>query len=189
MPLLFKKEIDDTLFGVWKMLPSEATKRERERENVQWLLNELCGEEKTIAHTPSGKPYLEDHSYHISISHTEGYAAVALHATTEIGIDIEKRADKVKRVRHKYVQEKEEKALNTNQETTHLLLYWCTKESIYKLLDIQSILLKNEVLIHPFIPQEEGWFTAEESKTPSHQHFRIWYKMHEHFALTLALPK
>jgi phosphopantetheinyl transferase (holo-ACP synthase) len=188
MPLLFTKKINETLLGVWQMSPSNAPKRIREKENVQQLVDCLCQETSTILHHESGKPYLENQRYHLTISHTQDYVAVALNPKEDIGIDIEKRADKVKRVRQKYVQAQEEANIDPTQEITHLLLYWCTKESIYKIIDNPKIILKDEVLIHPFIPQEEGWFTAEETKTANHQQFQVWYMMHKHFALTLAMP-
>ena len=57
---------------------------------VRVLLFTLLGEERDIAYRPSGKPYLADGSYALSISHTKGYAAVVLgEPDSEVGIDIE----------------------------------------------------------------------------------------------------
>ena len=42
--------------------------------------------EKEIAYYSSGRPYLKDGSRYISISHTRGYVAVALHSSYEVGM-------------------------------------------------------------------------------------------------------
>ena len=75
-----------------------SEKRKQEWLAVRVLLKELCGEEKTIAYLPSGKPYLEDGSLHVSFSHTNGYVAVAIHPSVEVGIDIEQYGTRVRRV-------------------------------------------------------------------------------------------
>lgn len=48
----------------------KAESRRLEYLVVRVLLRTLCGEEKQIQHLPSGKPYLADGSFHITISHT-----------------------------------------------------------------------------------------------------------------------
>lgn len=50
-----------------------------------------------------------DGSAHISISHTNGYVAVALHPTEEVGIDIERYGVRVRRVVSRFVRPDEEK--------------------------------------------------------------------------------
>lgn len=110
MPLLKKWIENGALFAIWRVeetaeelrkmlvaslpydeelsqLKSEA--RQLEYLAVRVLLRAVCGEEKHISHYSSGKPFLTDGSFHITISHTRGYVAVGLHATYEVGVDIE----------------------------------------------------------------------------------------------------
>lgn len=77
-------------------LKSEA--RQLEYLAVRVLLRAVCGEEKHISHYSSGKPFLTDGSFHITISHTRGYVAVGLHATYEVGVDIEYISNRVRKV-------------------------------------------------------------------------------------------
>src|SRR5699024_12389607 len=65
-----------------------SEKRKHEWLSVRVLLKALCGEEKEIAYYSSGRPYLKDGSRYISISHTRGYVAVALHSSCEVGMEI-----------------------------------------------------------------------------------------------------
>ena len=69
---------------------SQITSESRKKEwlTVRVLLKEMLGEEKEILYTSTGRPYLSDNSYQISISHTKSFVAVALHPEMKIGIDI-----------------------------------------------------------------------------------------------------
>ena len=54
-----------------------------ERRKMEWLsvrvlLYSMLQEDKEIGYSPEGKPYLTDHSFFISISHTKGYVAAIL---------------------------------------------------------------------------------------------------------------
>ena len=55
-----------------------------EKRILEWLavrlmLFQLSNEEKIVHHHRNGQPYLTDNSLHISISHTQNYAAILLH--------------------------------------------------------------------------------------------------------------
>ena len=96
-------------WGIWKMeepidvllglLPERAyyeeelqrfnaPHRKQEWLSVRALLFRLLGMHKEVCYEPSGKPYLADNSYFISISHTKGYVAVILSEEKPVGIDI-----------------------------------------------------------------------------------------------------
>ena len=75
--------------------------------SVRVLLYAMLQEDKEIGYSPEGKPYLTDHSFFISISHTKGYVAVILSDKVPVGIDIEQYGQRVHRVAHKYMREDE----------------------------------------------------------------------------------
>ncbi len=94
------REIHESLGNLFELLQkkelylpylSQITSENRKREwlTVRVLLKEMLGEEKEILYTSTGKPYLSDNSYQISISHTKGLVAIALHSKMKVGIDIE----------------------------------------------------------------------------------------------------
>lgn len=72
----------------------KSASRRMEYVAVRVLLKTLLGKEYSILHYPSGKPFLENETLRISISHTKGYVAVGVHARQEVGIDIEQRTEK-----------------------------------------------------------------------------------------------
>ena len=110
-------------WGIWKMeepidvllglLPERAYyEEELQRFNAphrkRALLFRLLGMHKEVCYEPSGKPYLADNSYFISISHTKGYVAVILSEEKPVGIDIEQYSRRVHKVAHKYMREDEQ---------------------------------------------------------------------------------
>lgn len=91
------------------------------------LLYDAVGEAGRIFHYPTGKPYLQD-GRNISISHTKGYAAIAVSKEYNVALDMEYVSDRVCRVADKFLRSDE------NAETTlQKLLVWCAKETLYKL--------------------------------------------------------
>lgn len=205
--MLIRREYIDGggLLGIWKMeesyrellqlLPDdmranavETVKNIRsERRTIEWLstrilLFMLLGKEKTILNHADGKPYLEDGSYHISISHTKNYAAVLLHETHNVGIDIEIRSDRVRKVAHKFIADEE--YIDPAQQTIHQLLHWSAKESLFKLMDEAGIHFKHHLHIRPFTPKTKGIMAATETKTKHNRAFNIHYEVHPDYVLT-----
>jgi phosphopantetheinyl transferase len=196
------------LLGIWKMdesreelltlfpehLRSAAAKHIKdirsERRTIEWLsirilLFMLLDEEKTILNRADGKPYLEDGSHHISISHTKDYAAVLLHETHPVGIDIEFLSDRVKKVAGKFIADEE--YIDPSQKTVHQLLHWSAKESLFKLMEEDGIHFKHHLHIHPFTPASEGIMTATETKTEKNCTFNIHYEVHPDYVLTWVI--
>ena len=81
-----------------------------------------------IKYGDTGRPYLENGMY-ISISHTDGYAAVYLSRSIPVGIDIEVRSPRALNLISRFESEYGNIVL-PDQAT----LCWSAKESIFKLL-------------------------------------------------------
>ena len=160
--------------------------RKREWLTIRVLLKEMLGEEKEILYNSFGKPYLSDNSYHISISHTKGYAALILNKENEVAIDIEKISPRVNNIRKRFVNEEEENALSKTNELIHLLLYWSAKETLFKLLSKENVQFKEELHIKAFEPVVGQWdeFDAYETRTKQCYHYKINYFVHEDYVLT-----
>ena len=160
--------------------------RKREWLTIRVLLKELSGEEKEILYNPLGKPYLSDNSFHISISHTKGYAALILNKENEVAIDIERISSKVENIRKRFVNEEEEKSLSQLNERIHLVLYWSAKESLFKRLGMENVDFKTHLHIQAFEPVLGEWceFEAYETKTAYQNCYKIKYFVHEDYVLT-----
>lgn len=165
MSLFLKHKGEDCCWGVWKMDETEeellsmlprrevyaryvsrfaAPHRRLEWLAVRALLFTLLGEEREIAYRPSGKPYLADGSYALSISHTKGYAAVVLGAPdSEVGIDIEQYGERVCKVAHKFMRPDEQALAYEGNEAWSLLLHWSAKETMFKCLNASEFDSRN----------------------------------------------
>lgn len=202
MGLISKRTIP--LLGVWRMdesveelltlldRPEEqadflrrvtAEGRRRERLASRVLLKQLIGEEPHVDYRPSGAPFLVDHSLHVSISHTRGYAAAIL-SPLPTGIDIEYRADRVLRIRSRFMTPEEERSIDLAHEVEHLLLHWCAKETLFKLIDQEEVDFLTHLHVHPFPYSEQGSFQVSESRTPQLQTFQLAYQVTADYVLT-----
>lgn len=210
MPLYRKIQENGLLVGVWKTeetveqllaLLGNISMYEKDLEHftsdmrkyewlaVRVLLKTLCGEEKKVVYLPSGKPYLADGSAYISISHTNGYVAVALHPTEEVGIDIERYGVRVRRVVSRFVRPDEEKTMNQGDEVYVLLLHWSAKETLLKVMGVEGVDFIRHLHIFPFVMEEEGCLEAQEYRTEEQWHYRVRYLTHPDFVLTWTIKK
>lgn len=132
---------------------SANPKRQRELTAVRALLFCALNREIDILYDQYGKPYLADFSYHISISHTSRWAAIVLHATKQVGIDIELIAARVAKVRTKFLSAAENQGVLPHDYAT-LTTYWCAKEAVYKWYGKKGVDFANHLKIQalPLLP-------------------------------------
>lgn len=177
------------LYALAKLRYKSASRR-LEWLAVRRLVYELGIDGRTIEYHPSGRPFLSGTgSPYISISHTRGYAAIALHREFPIGIDIEQKGDKILRVKKRFVSEEEETGIvfPINDETYSmqeaLLVMWSAKETMFKLMDLPGIDFVNHLHIHPFSMAEKGKITSKEDFTEKGCSFNIHYQIFPEFIL------
>lgn len=173
MALLFINEIDKGVrLGVWEMeenlnyekfaslpfydrLMSLSENRRKETGSVYSLLFAMTGNRNlVIGHEPSGKPYVE--GYKIGISHTKGFVSVILSTSCDVAVDIEYINTRVLRIADRFLREDEKpNALQFAKEKDEkghqdivpnvipTLLFWCAKETIYKLYSDERLTFQN----------------------------------------------
>lgn len=193
------------MLAIWKMVESKEELLDRfpehqrqeaveyissvrsQRRAIEWLSTRamvfsLLGEDKSIQNYPDGKPYLTDHSCHISISHTQKYAVIHLHASRPVGVDIETHSERVKKIADKFISKVE--YVDPSNKVVHQLLHWSAKESLYKVMNEQGVEFKEHLYIHPFTPSEKGVMMATETKTKHNRTFQIPYEVTNQYVLT-----
>ncbi len=155
MPIILHKNIEsEGEIGVWKIDESETWFRdqldlykdeERELEKIKgegkrkewlasrWLLHEMSGREIRGACLKDafGKPRLKDSAFEISLSHSDGVAAV-MACPNPCGVDIQIKVSKITRLAHKFVNEQEKQWMDTKNIIEDLHLIWGAKEALYK---------------------------------------------------------
>lgn len=213
MPLLNRWVRDGGLWGLWKVTETEEElsalagnkslyaerigsvrmpKRRMEILGAYTLLKALLGEEKRIRHEESGRPFLEGDSRRITISHTQGYIAMGIHAEEVPGIDIEQVGEKVRKVSSRFVRPDEMPGVERMSEPEslyQLLLHWSAKETMYKMLGCQDVDFCAHLRIRPFVLAPEGEFSGEEFCSGEGHVFGIHYFVRSDFVCTYCVNR
>ena len=167
----------------------KAEQRKKEWLATRLLLREMLGFETNIYHQSSGAPFLPSEiKKNISISHTKGYVAIML---TDIelatGIDIEYRSERVLKVRKRFMNPEEEDFIDPLHETEHLLICWCAKETLYKIINRQEVDFCRHLHIQPFSYSKNGVFTVYETHSSQRLSFKLMFQVKEDFVITWVL--
>ena len=95
-----------------------------------------------------GKPHLVQLAAQVSVSHTTGWAAAALHTERPIGIDLEPLRPQLIRVVPRVLSDEEN--AHAGGDLIRLAMYWCAKEALYKLYGKRQLSLRDHLAIDPF---------------------------------------
>ena len=211
MPLSFIRQINaDTLLGGWDLQESPGELRAHLQalappdllipdfshagRQQQWLggrllvytlLQELIPTRPCLMADRGGKPYFDQDSLHLSISHTRRQVVVIVSRSGPVGIDIEAIHPKVLRVKDKFLAAAEQQAAGEDLNKT--LIYWCTKETLYKLYGRKHILFKEHLKVQPFNGQHPGILQASIQLPDFQKDYRIHYEVGTDFILTYCL--
>lgn len=164
----------------------KAEQRQKEWLATRLLLKEMLGHEAIIHHHPNGAPFLsETEKKQISISHTKDFVAIMLTDVTHIaGIDIEYRSGRVRKVRSRFLNAEEEQFIDPAHETEHLLICWCAKETLYKIINRQEVDFCRHLHIQPFSYAEQGTLIAVDTCSESPKHVVLQYRVEKDFVIT-----
>lgn len=138
---------------------SLSENRRKETASVYSLLFAMTGNRNlVIGHKPSGKPYVD--GYKIGISHTKGFVSVILSTSCDVAVDIEYINIRVLRIADRFLREDEKPATllfsmkkdksgdkdiipDVIPDIIPTLLFWCAKETIYKLYSDERLTFQN----------------------------------------------
>ncbi len=170
-------------FVIAEIAQFTSEKRKLEYLAVRVMLREVLGEKKTIVYDPNGSPRLQDGSYNISVTHTGSYAAIILHPTLRLGIDIERISDRVVRVQSKFLSKRELESIDQPTAKTHLALLWSAKEALYKIVQQAEVDFTRHFSVAPFVPRLSGSMLAHETRTAAAEQFELSYRVYPEFVL------
>ncbi|MDM1396281.1 4'-phosphopantetheinyl transferase superfamily protein [Myroides odoratimimus] len=99
-----------------------------------------------LCYDTNGRPSLSDGSF-ISISHSFEYASIII-GKENVGIDVEMKRDKIKRIANKFCNEEElNTVLNSLDEIDALTEIWCAKEAMFKMCESRSLSFKKDMQV------------------------------------------
>jgi len=141
------------------------------------LINILSGKETVVAYRDNGTPYLENSDLNISISHTKGYAAALLQEMPFAGVDIERKSDRALKISGRFLPSSETGTINHENKENHILICWCAKEALFKMIPEESIDFRKHLHIEPFLYSESGDVHVHESRSRYHRQFKLSYEV------------
>lgn len=124
--------------------------------SVRTLANEMTGRNVRIIYNAERKPFLEDDSYNISISHSHEFTSILMSKDRRVGIDLEYMSHRIGGIADRFMHESEKVTGDPALIQYHLYIYWCAKEALYKICDKRDIHFRKDIIINPFDPEEKG---------------------------------
>ena len=132
----------------------------------------------------NGKPHLKD-ELNISITHSFIFSAIIL-SDNKVGIDVEKKRDKILRIAHKFTSVKNFDKSSLTNKIRKLTAIWCAKESLYKSFNSAGLSFLNHIHVEDFgLDQKETTAIADfNNKTES---YNVRFNEFEGFTCAYAL--
>jgi phosphopantetheinyl transferase len=148
---------------------------------LQFLFPDFPYELIKIADTR--KPFLPDEQYHFSISHCGDYAAAIVSKDKRVGIDIELNTEKIEKLKHKFLSEKEQTLIAGSSLAIHDLpagrqgsrlptLFWSAKEAVFKWYGDGGVDFRKDIRLLAF---DENKKTIAVIFAKTNQQFMIHY--------------
>jgi 4'-phosphopantetheinyl transferase len=209
MPLVHFGKIDaDSTLLLWSLTESEPELRDSlgstynfiDLETIshpqkirEWLASRMLiktlAEESGIFYEGThkdehGKAFLVNNDSHISLTHTIDYVAAAINLNSSVGIDMEKKSEKLQRTAKKFLSESEYE--HSGNDLAKLCVYWCAKEALYKLYGKKKISFKDSIRIDNFSlddPEITGTLKDDEKLISSKIRI-LWF---DDYCLAIAL--
>ena len=205
MGLVLKKYVqDDCLLGIWEITEDffslydmldlngdeintlnsfKSYSRKLEWLSVRVLLTEMVGPDIKIYYNGNRKPFLTDKSFHISISHSNRLTSIILSRKHRVGLDLEYVSNKIASLAGKFLTPPEEKSISSRFRRYHVYIYWCAKETLYKICDKQHINFREDILIDPFIPEKRGTLTGKVHTDAIKEDFVLHYFKYQNYTV------
>lgn len=203
MPIFTELLHKETIVHIWKITEPESffiektglksniksDKRRIEFLAGRFLLQQMIPEIdlSKIKISEIGKPYLEDDSYHFSISHSYPFVAVAVSEKSKVGVDIQVFRDKILRLQGKFLNEREMELTNNDEQL--LTLFWSAKEALFKWKATGGQDFSEQLLINDLLKLQAHYQLncTIKNKDNSYHELSLLGKIFEKFSLVLAV--
>jgi 4'-phosphopantetheinyl transferase len=192
-------------WGVWNITESESELAENELcpsdisnvvKRTEWyagrmLMKNLVEKAGLIYHgmykDDFGKPYLNDHPHHVSLSHSYPHVAAQLDLNHPVGIDIEQPKAKLLKIAPRIFSAGELKDAGTGLSKN--CIYWCAKESLYKIYGQRGLSFMEHLLVLPFVPANSGELQGRISVDGQVLSYLLIYEVNSDFVLVRTKEK
>ena len=149
---------------------------------VRELLRIAGYTDNDLFYTEEGKPQLKNNKK-ITISHSFDFSVIGV-SNSEIGVDIEKNREKIKRIASKFIGSEQEYLIEANL-VEQLTVIWGAKESLFKIHPNGGLLFIKHLPIEKFDlcnKQTIGHILKE----PFKERYAIYFEIFEGYTLVYA---
>lgn len=160
-----------------------SNSRKLEFLSVRALLADLIGKEAKIVYNKNNKPFLNDGSRFISISHSHKLTAILLSTNEKVGIDLEYMSSNIAAIAFKFLNRKEKVAKEQEERKYHLYIHWCAKEALYKICDKEGISIRKNITIEPFKVKDSGEIKGQVRTDKINESFDLYYSKYDNYAI------
>ena len=187
MPLLINRYENSFRLALWKLtetveffeekahlstadskLYNQISNETRKKEwlAVRILLNEVLGFWPNITYMETGKPILNNHARHLSISHSKEMVGILLSTSPYSGIDIEKTSRNIDKVLKRFLSVTELKNIEKGTNPYRKIIHWCAKEAIFKSINESKIDFSSQIEIKKILEDGtiHGKFSSEKNE-------------------------
>lgn len=133
-----------------------------------------------------GKPYVNSHHIHVSISHSQAFAAVIISDKNIVGIDVEEPGRNIQLLKHKFLSTEEIDYLEPVNENKQLLILWAAKEVMYKMYAKRKLEFRENMLVRPFSLNTSGTLTGQLEKGEFAMQYKLYYILRKNFVLVFS---
>lgn len=132
---------------------------------------------------PYGKPFLSNHPFHISLSHSYPYVAAIINRTQTAGIDLEQPKEKLLRIAPRVLDKTELE--DAGKDIIKHCIYWCAKESLVKIHGKKDLVFAENLKISPFSLANEGQIVGRIIVDHTETSIPLQYQVHRNFVLVM----
>jgi 4'-phosphopantetheinyl transferase EntD len=159
-----------TEFIVLAQTEHTSSHRSSSKGIAEHLLEQCRGISSSVSYTEKGKPYLDNRSEFISISHTHQWFCLMLSASHECGIDIEHHRDALHRIAPRFLNSSEMAFVSDcNNPQSVLQFIWGAKEAVYKSWGLRGLEFAADMIVRPFEPKDSCTFITMDFSFRQHQ--------------------
>lgn len=163
-----------------------------EKRKLQWLAYRhslkslLKNNYNSIVYDENGKPFIENSKINISVSHSADFSCAIISDNKNVGIDIETKKHSAEKIKEKFLNKNEIFYINSQNDNTLYLKYWCAKESIYKSLEKNYTIFLKNIEIENFSNKELTTFAKIKFNNKTNEFF-INFVENEHFICSYCI--
>jgi phosphopantetheinyl transferase len=151
-------QIDETEeeleFQAQEQCPAEIVSKSKRlewlasRNTLKFLVEKMDAEYSGVHKDDYGKPFLKQGGFHVSLTHSYPFVAAQISTYHEVGIDLEQPQKKLLHVAPRVLSQLE--LTDAGEDVLKHCVYWCAKESLYKIDGKKGLHFNTQIIIEPF---------------------------------------